>query len=175
MQIQNIKDIFQLIISSQLQEKLFPLKIIFILISVLFIFWIIYFLAKSEFLSEAYLGNVRNLFVFKNLGQKKLVKRWQKIKKRLDKGASAAQWKLSLLEGSKMLDEVLQKTGYGPGTFDERLKKLTEDDVSNRDQLFEAHQVCQDIIRDPDYRLSKEKAQELIDIFKKALKDLQVF
>ena len=118
---------------------------------------------------------MEDLSNFRDFGQKKWWRRWNKIKRTLQKGTSEAQWKLGLIEASKMLDEVLQKGGLGVGALDDRLKRLTEEDISNLPQLFEAYGVCQDIVRDPDYRLAKEKAEEVMEIFEKTFKDLQLF
>jgi len=92
----------------------------------------------------------------------------------LEKG-SEAQQKLSLIEALQMFDKILQRTGYGGENLDERVGKLTKDDISNLESVLGALQVCQDITRDPDYRLSRERAGEILNIFEKAFKDLQVF
>lgn len=171
--IQDIKETFQFLISPQFQEKLFALKIVFIAISILFFLAILYFLFKSSYLRESYLENLENLYTYRGFGQRRIVRKWKKIKKKL-KG-SEAQQKLSLIEALQMFDKTLVRMGYGGKNLEERLKKLTEDDVSNLSQVLEAHQVCQDIARDPDYKLSKEKAEEILNIFERALKELQIF
>ncbi len=171
---QSVRETYQFIISSQLQEKVFVLKIIFILISIFFIFWLIYFLLKSCYLKDLYLSDLQDLSTFKHMEVKKWVKRWKKIKARSEKG-SPTQQKLSLIEAYKMLDEVLRRIGYSGENINERLKKVKEGDIANLSQVREAHQVCQDIIRDPDYRLDKKKAEEIIDIFEETFKSLQVF
>lgn len=172
--IQEAKETLQFLISSQFQERLVLFKIIFIVISVLFFLGILYFLSKSPYLKDAYLSDLEDLSTFREFGQKKIVKRWTKIKKRLERG-SQAQQKLSLIEALQMFDDVLKRAGYGGENLDERLKKLTEKDITNFEQVQEALRVCQDIARDPDYRLSSERAEEILNIFEKAFKDLQVF
>lgn len=171
--IQEVKETLEFLISPQLQEKLFSLKIILIIISILFSLGILYFLLKSSYFKEAIGEDMKNLSAYRGLGQKKIIKKWTKIKKRLKKG-SEAQQKLSLIEALQMFDKTLLRMGYGGENLAERLKKLTEDDVSNLKSVLGAIQVCQDIARDPDYRLSRERTEEIIDIFEKALKDLQV-
>lgn len=159
--IQEVKQTFQFLISPQLQDQLIVLKIIFIVISILFFLAILYFLIKSSYLKDAVEEDLKDLSAFRGFGQRKIVRKWEKIKKRLKKGTEAQQ-KLSLIEGLEMLDA-------------ERLEKLTEEDISNLPAVKEAAQVCQDIARDPDYKLSREKAEEVLNIFEKALRDLQVF
>lgn len=172
--IQEVKETLLFLISPQFQEKLLSLKIIAIVISVLFILAILYFLSKSSYLKDALLDDLEDLSAFREFGQKKIVKRWNKIKKRLERG-SGAQQKLSLIEALQMFDEILVRAGYGGESLDERLKKLTEKDMTNLESVLAALQICQDIARDPDYRLSRERAEEILNIFEKAFTDLQVF
>ena len=171
--IQEVKETLEFLISPQLQERILFLKIIFIIVSVLFFLGILYFLLKSNYLKESYLQDLKNLSAFRGFGRRKIIRKWTKIRKRLKKG-SEAQQKLSLIEVLQMFDDALKRMGYGGKNLDERLKKLTEDDISNLKLVLEAQQVCQDIARDPDYRLSRDKAEEILNIFEKALKDLQV-
>lgn len=172
--IQEAKETFQFLISPQLQEKLFGLKIVFIVVSVLFVLAIVYFLKKSSYLKEAMLTDFKELSSFRTFGQAKIVKRWAKIKKRLKKG-SEAQRKLALIEALQMFDQGLQRTGYRGENLNERLSRLTEDDIPDLKSVISTIQVCQDITRDPDYQLDRERAEEILNTFEKALKDLQVF
>ncbi len=173
--VQLCREIFQFITSSQLQEKLFPLKMIFISISILFILGIIFFLLKSDYLEETYGEKLKDLASFKDFGLKRRLKRWEKIKKRLEKTESEAKWKICLIEAEKFLDQTLKEIGYGEGKLDEKLKKLTPTDISNLDQFLRAHQICQDVIRDPDYRLNKKNAKEVLEIFEEGLRELGAF
>jgi len=168
------KSLFEIISSGELHQKIAPLKWIFIAISFIFFILVIFFIKKSSWLGIAYLEDYQDYKSFKDFGSKKLNRVWEKIKIGIE-SESEAQQKLSLIEAYKLLDEVLAMMGHGEKTLEEKLKKLTEKDISNLSELFRAYQVCQDIIHDPDLKISKEKAQEVINIFEKAFKDLQVF
>ena len=67
---QKIKTVFDYLISSHLQESVFPLKIAFIIISVLFLILIFYLLSKSEYLSWKVLFGFKN-FLFPKFNKKK--------------------------------------------------------------------------------------------------------
>ncbi|MCD6500830.1 hypothetical protein J7K42_02325 [bacterium] len=172
--IQKAKEIFQFLVSPQLQEQLFVLKIICITISVLFFLAILYLLARSSYLNEVMGEDFGDFSSFRDFSQRRIARKWEKIKKRFKKGTPAQQ-KLSLLEGLEMFDNILKRAGFAGESLTERLEKLTEDDISNLSSVKEAVQVCQDIARDPDYLLSKEKAEEVIDTFEKVFKDLEIF
>lgn len=170
---QGVNKFVELLTSSQLQQTLFPLRVIFIVISVVFLTVIVYFLAKTSFVDWWFLGFLKDFLFPKIVKQKRIIQKWKKIKTGIEKELED-QWKSSLIEASLLLDEILRDAGYSGQNLDERLKKLTEDDVTGLSQLIQAQGVCRDIIRDPDYRLSKERAQKIISVFEKALTDLDI-
>lgn len=170
--LQSLKESIAYLASSQLQKDVFALKLAFISISILFFVVIIYFLKKDGYLNDAYFDAMRELSEFKDYGLKKWQKRWRKIKKHLEKEAETYS-KLALLEAHKFFDDVLKRMGYPGENLEERLRQLTEKDVSNLKEVFEVYQVCQDIARDPDYKLAKESAKKLLNVFEKALTELQ--
>ncbi len=171
---EGIKKILEYLFSSQLQETLFPLKIIFIFISIFFLIVIIWFLCKTEYIRWWFWFDLKNFLFPKPLGTMKLNRKWEKIKKNLEKGKLESQWKISLIESLEILDKTLKNMGYSGENLTERLSKLSSDEVSNLDDLFRAQRICQDVVRDPNYRLTKEQAQEIIEIFEKALVNLEV-
>lgn len=171
--LQEIVKVFRFITSPQIQSHLFLLKLAFLLFSVLFLVGIIYFLAKTDYLYAYYFISADDATTFKDFGVKKWLKKWNKIKKRAGKDAEVHQ-KLALIEAEKMLSDALLEMGYGEGPLDEKLKNLTAMDISNLEQLLLIHQLCQDIIHDPDYRLSREKTQEAVRVFEKTFNELLV-
>lgn len=171
---QGIKKILEYLVSSQLQESLFPLKIIFIFISVIFFSAIIYFLIKTDFLQWWFLRTLKNFLFPEPLRREMISRKWKRIKKNLEKGEFESQWKVTLIESLNILNENLEKMGYLGENLRERLDRLSKEDISNLDELFRAQKICQDVVRDPDYRLTKEETEEVIEIFEKALRDLEV-
>jgi hypothetical protein len=65
--------------------------------------------------------------------------------------------------------------GYGEESLNDKLKHLSSSHVSNLEELLKVNEICQNVIRDPDYRLNKEKAEEIIGVFEKSFKELEVF
>lgn len=171
---QEIKKILEYLLSSRLQESLFPLKIIFIFISLIFFSAIIYFLVKTDFMQWWFLRTLKNFLFPKPLRREMITRKWKKIKKNLEKGEFESQWKVSLIESLNIFDENLEKIGYLGENLRERLDRLSKEEISNLDELFRAQEICHDVVRDPDYRLTKEEAKEVIEIFEEALKDLEV-
>jgi len=86
-----------------------------------------------------------------------------------------AEYKLALIEAGKILDDILKKMGYGEKSLSDKLRHLSSSHVSNLEELLKVNEICQNVIRDPDYKLNKEKAEEIINILEKSLKDLEAF
>ncbi len=171
---QDLKSAFDILISSQLQEKIFVFKIIFIIVSIIFFAAIVYYVLNTSYLRHLFIYDLEDASSWKDYGRGKISKKWQKIKKRLEKD-NEAEYKLALIEADKMLDDVLKEMGHGEESLNDKLRHLSSSDVSNLEELLKANEICQNIIRDPDYRLDKEKAGEIISIFEESLKGLEAF
>ena len=171
---QDFKSVFDIVISPELQGRIFVFKIIFIIVSIIFFVAIIYYLLNTSYLKHLFIYDLDDASSRKDYGRSKIYKKWGKIKKRLEKD-NEAEYKLALIEADKMLDDILKKMGYGEESLNEKLKHISSSDVSNLEELLRVNEICQNIVHDPDYRLNKEKAEEIIDIFEKSFKDLGVF
>ncbi len=172
--IQNLKGHFDFLVSDKLQHDLLLVKILFILFSIFCAVAIAYLLKKTNYHHLDYLEELDILKDFKDFGATQALKQWKKIKKNFEKDDPVYR-KLALLEAEKMLDEILKRMGLGPGTMDERLSKITQDDLPNLADILKARALCQDIAQDPDFQLDKEKAEIAFSAFEKALVSLQVF
>jgi len=86
-----------------------------------------------------------------------------------------SEYKLAVIEADNMVNETLKRMGYGGESLGERLEKLTAATLSNIEEIKEAHQVRNNIIHDPNYRLSLDDARKVLSIFEKAFKDLEAF
>lgn len=149
------------------------LKIIFGSISLFLIISIIYFVVKSNYLTTVYLRDVTEVLSYKPYGTRKIVKQWNKIKSRLDL-SSEAEHKLAVIEADNLLNETLERMGYDGDTVGEKLKQITSLRISNIDQILEAHKIRNNIVYDPDYQLSLDQGQGVLEIYEKTLQELQV-
>jgi hypothetical protein len=55
------------------------------------------------------------------------------------------------------------------------LQKVTAGTLPNVEEVWEAHKIRNNIVHDPDYRLSLDEAKRALEIYEKALTDLQAF
>jgi len=158
----DIGNFLNVINSSQLQEKILIVKIIFIIISLVFLGLIIYFSFKTSYFRTAYFEDIENSLSWKDYGKGRIFKKWQKIKKRLKKD-NHLEHKLALVEAAKLLEDILKKMGETEISLADKLKEL------------EIHNIYHEISENPDYKLDKEKAEEVINIIENSLKELEAF
>lgn len=167
------KEALKWVFSPELQEQLLPLKIVFILFGLGFLVMIVYFVIKTSYMDWWFLSFLKD-FLFPKVFEKKVfLRKWKKVKEGVKKDFED-QWKLSVIEGANLIDRVLREAGYGGDNLDERLRRVDKEEIINLDDLIKAQATCRDIVRDPDYRLTKERAEEIINIFERSLSDLNI-
>jgi hypothetical protein len=166
------KEIINLIAYPPFGKWLFIPEILFLALTLFFIGFIIYALINSSWLKRLVLYDAQEFIRHKPFGVKKVAKDWSKIKSRLDTGLES-EYKLSILEADSMMSDVLKRMGFAGATLGERLDKLTEVSLPNLQEVRLAHQARNNVVHDPNYRLSLDEAKKTIAIFETALLDLQ--
>lgn len=170
----DITDITDIFLSPALQQKLLFVKIIFITLSLFLIGFIVYLLKKTIWL-KLYLGfDLMEFLSYKPYEKIGLIKKWERIKKRLEKGWEA-EAKLAIIEADGFLNNALGMMGYGGESLGERLEQLNTDVLPSLDKVWEVHKIRNNIVHDPDYKFSVEKAREAIGVYEEALKGLEIF
>lgn len=170
----NFVNIFDFIISPTFSGWLLIIKIIFIGFSLFFLVFIVIALVKTTWLKKIILEDLFEFFTYRPYSTRKMVKTWLKIMKRL-KNERESEYKLAVIEADSMLDTILKNLGYKGETLGERLKLISADIISNIEKVQEVHRIRNNIVHDPDYRLSLDKAKQILDIYHQALEDLQAF
>jgi len=150
----------------------FFLKILFLIISLFFLFGIVYFLLKTEWCKRLFLQDLVEFLSFKSYGLRKVSQTWKKIIKRLEK-FSESETKLAIIEADDLLNEILERMGYSGETLGEKLKQLSEVILPNLDEVLEAHKIRSNIVHDPTYRLSFDEAKKVLKIYERALLNLE--
>lgn len=79
-----IKDFIYFISSSQIQDMLFPIKLVFVVFAMFFLAFVIYFMINSSWLQYKFLEDVTEFFSWQAYGQREMSKRWSKVKKRIE-------------------------------------------------------------------------------------------
>ncbi len=139
----------------------------------IFLAFIVFALLKSSWLKFYLLINLYEFFNYRPFGLPKLTQKWLKIKTRSGKGLED-EYKLAIIEADSLLDEILKKLGYGEEELSGKLNKIPSEILPNIEEILQAHKVRNNIVYDPNYKLSLEETERALAIFEKALIDLHV-
>ncbi len=84
-------------------------------------------------------------------------------------------WKLAIIEADIVLDEALQKAGYGGVTLGERLKSISPSQLQSLDDAWQAHKVRNQVAHGgADFVLTKRLAEETIKQYRRVFTELGV-
>ncbi|MDP3995922.1 MAG: hypothetical protein Q8P74_01610 [bacterium] len=150
------------------------IKIAFISASLFLIGVIAFTLWKTSWFKYIFLQDAAEILTYKPLGVKRMEKDWKKIVSRLDIN-SEPEHKLAVIEADNMMNEILKRMGYEGSSLGERLEKLTVVTLPNMGEVEEAHKVRNNIVHDPNCKLSAEETKRVLGIFEKALRDMEAF
>ncbi len=83
------------------------------------------------------------------------------------------RFKESILEADKTFDFVLKRMNIKGVTMGERLKN-TKSFLINYHDVWEAHKIRNKFVHEVNYQIEERKAQEVIRVFRRAIKSLKV-
>lgn len=169
----NLNDIINFLTSADAQERLFTVRLIFLVVSGLLLAFIIFFLSKTNYLKWKYFRDVMQFLTIKPYGAKRITKSWSKIKDYLNSGLES-EYKIAVIEADNMLDNSLKRIGYAGSTLEERLSKMTSATLPNIKDVYDVHKIRNSIVHDPNFSLSLDDAKKILDIYEIAFKNLQV-
>lgn len=166
-----IKDFIYFISSPQLQDYLFPVKLVFACFAMFFLAFVIYFMINSSWLQYKFLEDVTEFFSWKAYGTREQMKRWSKIKKRMETGAES-DYKLAVIEADDFFAEVLDNAGYEGETFEETLKKAGKIIEPVLNDIMQARKTRDSIVYEPGYKLTAEQAKKALEIYESAINNV---
>lgn len=153
---------------------LLGVKIFFIIFSVFLTAGIVYLLFVTDWFEQRIGFDLTTFFrrkVFKK--DDKIAKRWQRIKEKIEKG-SEADFKLAVIKSEDFFMKILSRKGFKGKTLLEQLEKIAPEFLPSNvfNELLKAHQVRNNIINDPNYKLTRREAKKTIEIFEKVSESL---
>jgi hypothetical protein len=167
-----INEIISFLLYPEFTGWLLVLKYIFLFFGLFFFGYTIWALFKTSWLKRAILIDLKEFLRYKPFYVEKFLPKWKKIEKRLESEIEA-DLKLAVIEADELLNKAMEEIGYQGKDLTEKLEKVTEDVISNLEELKEIRKVKEDIIQDPSYRLLKEEAKRVLRVYEKSLRDLQ--
>jgi len=166
-----IKDFIFFISSPQLQDMLFPIRIVFIAFSIFFLAFVIYFMINSSWLHYKFLEDVSEFFSWQAYGAREMSRKWSKIKKRIESGTDS-DCKLAVIDADDLLEEVLDNRGYEGKDFQETIEKAGRLVTPILDEILRAHEVRNAIVYNPDYKLTADQAKKILDTYESAINNI---
>ena len=157
--------------SPELQDYLFPVKLIFVTCGMFFLAFVIYFMINSSWLQYKFLEDVTEFFSWQSYGARQQSKRWTKIKKRIESGTES-YYKLAIIEADDFLTEVLDNRGYEGKDFNEIIKKASRMISPIFDDILRAHEIRNSIVFNPEYKLEVDEAKKTLDIYESAINNI---
>ncbi len=171
---ENLLKIYNNFLAINWQEIIFPLKIISVILSIFLIFIIVIILLKIRKNIKENLLTVAKSVMAPDLPKKELDKKWSSIMDKLEKN-NESDYKLALIEADNLFDDLLKRIGYKGDDMGERLKQITEAQLANIDDLWQAHKIRNRIAHEPGFKLTHVQAKRAIEIYQRAMEDLEAF
>jgi hypothetical protein len=163
-----ITDFIYFISSPQIQDMLFPVKLVFVFFSMFFLASVIYFMLNSSWLQYKFLEDVTEFFAWQSYGQRQIIKQWNKIIKKSESG-SEADYKLAVIDAEDFFKEILENEGYEGKNFEESVQKAGRLLAPVLNDLMKAHEIRNFIVYDPDFKLSADIAKKTLDTYENAI------
>ena len=150
--------------------NLFWFQFLGISISLIFLWFIIYVNVKMG-LTEEKLVHWFDVLESESINQRRSLKAWRQIKKRLEVGGGN-NLKLAVLESDRVLGEIFKMSGFPGNNLDERLANLDASEIPNIEELKQAHKLRNRIVSEPDFVLTQGETEIAVGIYKRAFVDL---
>ncbi len=147
---------------------------IFFTISIILIGLLVFLLSVNSYLDLRFRERYTEFKKAKPYHEVKLDTDWKEVSSQAQ-DEKEAERKLAVIEADDMLNSALEQIGYSGANLVEKLNGLNEEIIPNLEDVKKAHKTRRDIIYDQSRDLSKEEAKEIISIYEKVFKELQIF
>ena len=104
--------------------------------------------------------------------KRRLNKSWQKVLSRLSKN-DEANLRLALLEAENLFDDLLRQMHIPGESMADRLKCLDSSQISNIDEIWQAHKLRNTVVHNSEYPITKNEIEFGVYAYEKALKELE--
>jgi len=166
-----IRDFIYFISSPNLQDMLFPIKLVFAFFTMFFLSAIIYFLVNSSYLKYQFVEDVTEFISWQAYGLREITNRWNKIKKRAENGIEA-EYKLALIEADDFLNEMLEERGFKGDNFEELVNNAGKIMLPEMEEILSAHEIRNAIVYNPDYKIDLEQVKKILSVYENATKNI---
>ena len=153
-------------------ENLLLLQFISLVISTVLIGFIIYFIAKLNFMGNT-IEHYVDVLSSKGITHRRGIKVWRRIQKMLV-SEDESEFKKAILEADRILNDILKMAGYSGINLDERLIQMTPAQLSNIEEIRQVHKLHNKIVSESDFPISLGEAKVAMAIYENAFRELKL-
>jgi len=154
-------------------ESLLPLlKLLGLVLTIFFIGFTIYSMVKTGWLALR-INRIEDAVLKIDISKKRTLKVWKNVERYFFSG-SENDLKMAIIEADKILDDALRVAGFRGETLGERLKKITSDQLSTIEEIWEAHKLRNRLTHEPGFKLNREVAEKILSIYEKTMVELGI-
>jgi len=153
-------------------DAILPIKIISACLSIGLVVIIIYLILLIKKDIAKHLEMLMKRPAEEGEPEKTSIEGWQTVLDKLN-SPNEADFKMAVIEADKIFDNLLKKNGYQGEDMGGRLKQVTQDQLPNIDEVWEAHKMRNRLVHEPDFQLRQHEAQKMIEIYQKAIENLE--
>ena len=154
------------------EKYLLTLEISAILLSILFIWGIIYIIDKTKYF-ELKKEQFLDILGKGHVSKRRSLKGWKQILERL-KSSEQNNWKLAILEADHILNEILKRSGYLGGRMEDKLDLITSAQLANVEDVWRAHGIRDKISKDPTFAITRQEAVETVAVYRRSFIELNL-
>lgn len=166
-----IQEINSFLTSNELNDFLFPLKLIFILLSLAMVCLTIYYLFRQSFLLGETRRKFKNFFSSQDFSvQSDLFNQWKEIKELLLK-EDQISYKVIINKSANLFFDILEKSNMSDKSIDD----LDERHIPNIQVIKEIINISFKLKKDPTIDVDIPRIKELISSFEETLQKLHLF
>jgi hypothetical protein len=169
----NIQELLARITDPGMTLVFFPWSLILGAIGIgmlVFVAWVIWKFSWKQFV---FLFDATEFFTYRAYGTGGLTGKWKNVVKRLET-ASEEEYKLAVLEADGMLDQALKRMNFAGDTLTDRLQKVSTGIIANLSEVRQANTIRNNIVHDPNYRLTLSEARRIIEVYETAFMGLDL-
>ncbi len=101
------------------------------------------------------------------------IREWTSIMDRLN-SKDEKQYRVALLQADQFVYKSLETQGYNGTNFAERISQIPPNSYSALEAARDVHTLVTQIVRDNNFRITKEQAQNALGVYEKFLHNLDV-
>ncbi|MDO8474428.1 MAG: hypothetical protein Q7S62_02695 [bacterium] len=135
-----------------------------------FIVWVIWNFSWKQFV---FMFDATEFFTYRAYGTGGLTNQWKNVLRRLET-PSEEEYKLAVLEADGMLDQSLKRMGFAGDTLADRLQKVSVGIISNLSEVRQANAIRNNIVHDPNYKITLSEARRIIEVYETAFEGLDL-